>query len=141
LRRLRFSREEIKEVLGILEYWGLDPEAPRGDAELRALVAQMGPKLPRLIKLSCALQPSKARAWHHLLKRSRALRAQEAPRSVRELALNGRQVMAQLQLSPSPRLGQILEALLQRVWAEPELNTFEGLSELLPEIAAQVPER
>ena len=141
LRRLRFSREEIKMVLGILEHWSLDPAAPREDAELRALVAQAGPKLPLLISLRCALTPSQRAPWRRLLERSRSLNAHAAPRSVRELALNGKQVMDQLQLRPSPRLGRILEALLQRVWAEPELNTFEGLSALLPEVAAQMPER
>ena len=53
---------------------------------------------------------------------------------------SGRDVMAITGIRPSPRVGRILEALLERVWADPGLNTPEGLRAAVAEVEVEVDE-
>jgi putative nucleotidyltransferase with HDIG domain len=60
--------------------------------------------------------------------------------STRELALDGNELMAVLGLSPGPRVGAILDALVERVLDDPALNTREQLlaiARALPETVAK----
>lgn len=52
------------------------------------------------------------------------------PLSVRELAVGGRELLAEGIASPGPRVGQLLNALLERVWAEPALHDRARLLDL-----------
>jgi tRNA nucleotidyltransferase (CCA-adding enzyme) len=53
------------------------------------------------------------------------------PLSIRDLALNGDQIMRILNLKPSPKVGEITRALLNLVLAEPEKNTPADLTQFL----------
>ncbi|MEP7027958.1 MAG: HD domain-containing protein [Candidatus Eisenbacteria bacterium] len=59
-----------------------------------------------------------------------AVLAARPPLSTRELALDGRELMTELDLAPGPRVGAILAALVERVLDDPALNTRERLLEL-----------
>jgi len=56
------------------------------------------------------------------------LEAQEAL-SVRDLAVDGNDVMKALDLPPSPKVGEILNQLLEEVLENPRLNTRQRLLE------------
>ena len=51
--------------------------------------------------------------------------------SVRELAIDGKDVMRELSIKPSRRVGEILEGLLERVVEDPALNEREALLALV----------
>jgi len=57
--------------------------------------------------------------------------AEDAALQVKDLALDGADVMRILAIPPSRRVGQILEWLLEKVLDDPSLNTEEKLAELL----------
>ena len=57
---------------------------------------------------------------------------------VRDLAIGGKDVMEALAICPSPRVGQVLAGLLDRVLEEPSLNTRQGLLNLLPEVVREI---
>jgi hypothetical protein len=50
--------------------------------------------------------------------------------SLRDLAIDGNDVMRELDIPRGPKVGQILDALFERVLDEPALNTREKLIEL-----------
>jgi tRNA nucleotidyltransferase (CCA-adding enzyme) len=50
--------------------------------------------------------------------------------SLKDLAIDGNDVMRELGIPQGPQVGQILSALFERVLDEPELNTREKLLEL-----------
>jgi tRNA nucleotidyltransferase (CCA-adding enzyme) len=50
--------------------------------------------------------------------------------SPRDLAIDGNDVMRELNIPSSPEVGRILDALFERVLDEPALNTREKLIEL-----------
>lgn len=53
------------------------------------------------------------------------------PVEIKDLAINGKEIMEIMHIKPGKEIGQILSYLLERVIAEPELNTKEKLIELL----------
>ncbi|HAH96537.1 MAG TPA: polynucleotide adenylyltransferase [Firmicutes bacterium] len=60
---------------------------------------------------------------------------QQAPLSLDRLAVNGDQIMKALGLPRGPLVGEILEQLLDRVLADPELNTEKALLAMARTIA------
>ena len=54
--------------------------------------------------------------------------------SLKDLAIDGNDVMKELGIAPSPEVGRILNELFERVTEEPKLNTREKLLELAREI-------
>jgi poly(A) polymerase/tRNA nucleotidyltransferase (CCA-adding enzyme) len=50
--------------------------------------------------------------------------------SLRDLKVDGNDIMKELDIPPGPRVGQILNALFERVLDEPQLNSREKLIEL-----------
>ena len=58
----------------------------------------------------------------------------DAALTVKDLAVGGRDVMQALAIPPGPTVGQVLEALLERVLDDPSLNTPERLLALAREI-------
>jgi hypothetical protein len=62
--------------------------------------------------------------------------AEGAAFHVRDLRVNGRDLMTELGMKPGPQLGKVLEALLELVLAEPSLNEREALLKAAREIVA-----
>lgn len=145
MRRLKYSTDERRRLVHLLRYRDLDPAAERSDAEIRALVAEVEAWPGALASVEAyrsALARTASpewRAWQALAARIEALGARHAPRSPRDLSLDGKAVMRLLDLRPSRRVGLILDALLWRVWADPALDTPERLAAILPDVAAAVP--
>ena len=54
--------------------------------------------------------------------------------SLKDLAIDGNDVMAELGIPPGPRVGRILDELFERVTDDPSLNTRERLLEVVREM-------
>jgi tRNA nucleotidyltransferase (CCA-adding enzyme) len=54
--------------------------------------------------------------------------------SLRDLAINGTDVMTELHIPPGPTVGRVLSELFERVTEDPALNTRERLLALAREI-------
>lgn len=67
----------------------------------------------------------------HLEQQLAEVLAEASAFTVRDLALDGHQVMAILKIGPGPAVGRALAYLLDRVLEDPSLNTPEQLTELL----------
>jgi len=61
------------------------------------------------------------------------------PLSARELAVNGNDIMSALSIAPGPRVGAVLDALLERVLDDPALNEPDLLLALARELAPSLP--
>jgi hypothetical protein len=53
--------------------------------------------------------------------------------SARDLVVNGQDVMRELEIKPSRRVGELLESLLEKVVDDPSLNERETLLRLIRE--------
>jgi tRNA nucleotidyltransferase (CCA-adding enzyme) len=64
--------------------------------------------------------------------------AEDAVMKVKDLAINGGDVMRKLAVPPSRIVGEVLEKLLERVIDDPSLNTRHALEALVPEVAKEL---
>jgi tRNA nucleotidyltransferase (CCA-adding enzyme) len=71
--------------------------------------------------------PTDVTEWVRLARRLRVLTHGSTAFTVKELAVNGRDLMRELGLKPGPQVGALLNHLLDRVLDEPELNRAETL--------------
>jgi hypothetical protein len=62
----------------------------------------------------------------------------EAALKITDLAIGGADVMRILQCKPGPIVGEVLRRLLERVLDDAQLNSYEKLEPLVPEIAREV---
>ncbi|WP_244082272.1 CCA tRNA nucleotidyltransferase [Desulforhabdus sp. TSK] len=134
MKRWRMSRKQIQEVNLLLNNL-LPPNAVRwGDVSLRRLMAEVGhERLEDLLDLSHAhlLSRGRSKGLMHAFEvlRSKILRevALHPPLHIGDLEVKGEDVMRVLHLKPGPVVGEILQAVLQRVLQDPQFNRREAL--------------
>jgi len=139
MTRLRFSNSATERVAGGVA-GGAWPPSPSDGAHLRRWLARVGPRqLPHAVRIwgararASVLMGGDPRAVDEVATVCRRLRAElesGTPIEVDDLALNGRDLI-QMGRRPGPLFGEILDALLQRVLDDPELNQREALAELV----------
>lgn len=113
------------------------------DGTVRRFVRRIGPELvPYLFALREADIAShgegedRERETRDLRARIAKVAADDAALRVTDLALDGKAVMTILDIPPSRRVGEVLDALLERVLDDPALNTRETLERLVREMDA-----
>jgi tRNA nucleotidyltransferase (CCA-adding enzyme) len=129
LDRLRWRRDERDRIVSLVRnhMYGYVPDW--SDAAVRRFIAKVGPEaLPDLFLLREADNLGSGRARDAGdLDEIRARVAKELDAGVvldrRGLAIDGDDLQRELGIPPGPRLGTILDALLDRVIADPAVNT------------------
>jgi tRNA nucleotidyltransferase (CCA-adding enzyme) len=115
------------------------------DGTIRRFVRRVGvDELPALLALREAdvagrgfgEDPSKETV--ELRRRVAEVASADAALTVKDLAIDGRDVMQLLAVPPGRVIGTVLEALLERVLDDPGLNSREVLSGLVPSVAAEL---
>jgi tRNA nucleotidyltransferase (CCA-adding enzyme) len=141
MMRLRFSNELTSRVSLMVANHMFDYKRELSDRAIRRFIKKVGAdNVDDLITLRKA--DDVAHGWeqdrgdrierfrkriHSQMRRSPAL-------TISDLALNGHDVMAITGLPPGPRVGQILDRLLEAVIESPEHNQRETLIEMLKNI-------
>ena len=141
LRRWRFDKDTVTRVTHLVRnhmFWYQSEWTP---SAVRRFVRKVGlENIPALFALRKADNiGSGARSprmyalealWERVQEEIRAASAF----SLKDLAIDGNDVMAALGIPPGPRVGRILDELFERVTDDPKLNTRERLLELTREI-------
>jgi putative nucleotidyltransferase with HDIG domain len=147
LERLRFPRAERDAIVHLVREHLFEYRPEWTDAAVRRFVRRVGEAaLPDLFTLRAADAAgtradgapdlSNLAAFRERIER---VLSAKPPLSTRELALNGNDLMAALAISPGPRVGALLDALVERVLDDPELNTRPALLALARELAPGLP--
>jgi len=112
------------------------------DGTVRRFVKRVGPDLvPLLFALREADIASRGQGedreaeTRELRARIAKVASEDAALRVTDLAIDGKDVMRILGIAPGRRVGEVLEALLEKVLDEPELNQRETLEQLVRESA------
>jgi putative nucleotidyltransferase with HDIG domain len=134
LERLRFGKNIIEKI-GLLiraHMFNYDPDVVT-DASVRRLVAKVGPEnIRELVQLREADRigsgvpkavPYKLR--HFMFRVEKVLRQ---PISLKQLKINGDDIMEILKIQPGPKVGMILNALFEEVLDDPKKNKREYLA-------------
>ncbi len=137
LARLKFSNDERAKIVALIRHHLICYDETWSDAAVRRWVRRVGPELaPDLYEIGFADARGKGRdasadihAIEQLRERVEALIAAGAALSARDLALNGKDLMAELAIAPGRIIGVILEKLVEVVTDDPSANTRERLLE------------
>ena len=79
---------------------------------------------------------AKKTSWRLEEMKQRMVEQLHQPLEIRDLAINGHDLMEQLDMKPGPELGTVLQHLFEQVLENPELNTKDQLLKLAQEIQA-----
>jgi poly(A) polymerase/tRNA nucleotidyltransferase (CCA-adding enzyme) len=136
MERLKFSRDRTDRVAHLVRHHMFDYRPEWSDAAVRRFIRSVGvDSIADLFDLRIAdnigngLKTGFPHYLGELRARVEAVLAAEEALSVRDLAIDGQDVMRALNLNPGPRVGEILEHLLEEVLENPALNRREALLE------------
>jgi tRNA nucleotidyltransferase (CCA-adding enzyme) len=137
LSRLRFSKEECSRVEALVLHHIVAYDGSWSDAAIRRWMRRVNPELVTdilaLNRADVRAKGSDATAeldrLAELERRVAGVIAECSALSVRELRVNGHDLMRELGLAPGPELGRILRELLELVTEEPALNERDLLLE------------
>src|SRR5438067_8474193 len=143
LRRWRFDKETIAQVTHLSRNHMFWYQTEWTGSAVRRFVRKVGlENIPALFALRRADNiGSGARSprmyalealWERMQEEIRAASAF----SLKDLLIDGNDVMKELGIPPGPRVGEILNELFERVTDDPKLNTREHLLELARELGA-----
>ena len=134
LEELRFSNASRERIVHLVREHMFDYREQWSDAAVRRFVRRVGPEaIADLFDLRMAdslgnglKQPDTGRLAA-LARRVDRMLASAAALDIRDLAVDGRDVMRVLGLPSGPEVGRVLERLLEEVLEDPSLNTTERL--------------
>lgn len=130
LRRMKFSIVNVKRIVALLHHkrpaYGHDWTDARVRRWLRAVTPE---HLADVCALATALADDDVAkdGIARLAERARAMVDAGVALETRDLAIGGKELMVELGLKPSKRLGEILAALLEGVLDDPSLNEPRAL--------------
>ncbi|MFA4906120.1 MAG: HD domain-containing protein [Candidatus Margulisiibacteriota bacterium] len=140
LRRLRFSNEHIEKVGILIANHMFNYQTSWSDAAVRRFIRRVGlDNLPDLFALRMADTRGMEREidsgyLEELQLRIDKILAEENALHVKDLKVDGGDVMRELDIPPGPKVGKVLEALLEKVLDDPALNEREKLLRLIREL-------
>jgi tRNA nucleotidyltransferase (CCA-adding enzyme) len=139
LKNLKFSTEEIKYIINLIDMHMVSLElSPRGVRKLFVNLHKRNMKWKDLIQLRISDRSgnlknnnySREKIKEYVLNIYKELNKKPSF-SVKDLAINGNDVMKMLDLNPGPRVGKVLNDLFNKVIEDPSLNTIEQLCSIV----------
>jgi poly(A) polymerase/tRNA nucleotidyltransferase (CCA-adding enzyme) len=141
LKRLHFTNKDAEKIVILVRYhlfyYNVDEVK---EASIRRLIKNVGKEnMEDLLKIRMAdrigsgcpkAEPYKLRHLKYMIDKVSA-----DPISVKMLKINGTDVMDILKIQPSPKIGQILDILLEEVLKDPKNNTKKYLKDKLKELS------
>ena len=142
LRGWHVGREPAEEIAGLIRQHMFAYDPGWSDAAVRRFIAKVGrARLDDLLALREADNlgsgvPADAGALTSLRERVAAELAADVVLDLSELAVDGDDLLAELDVLPGPVIGRILQGLLERVVVDPALNRRSTLLALAREMAS-----
>ena len=142
MARLRFRSELTQRVSHLVRHHMIGYSPQWTDSAVRRLIQRVGPEAIHdllLFRKADLLAHGKGDEQMELLDELKGrvetiLNQGKLVACTRDLAINGHTVMRVLKIPPGPRVGKVLNHLMQLVTEHPELNTQEQLVQHLQEI-------
>jgi len=141
-KRLRLSNKDLDKLFRLVRWHMFTASEMQTDSAVRRLIRNVTPEyLQDMIDLRRADRVgsgAKKTSWRWELLKKRFVEVQKQPFSVKDLKVNGNDVMKILEIKPSRRVGEILDNLFAQVEIDPKLNDREILISKIKEIAASL---
>jgi poly(A) polymerase/tRNA nucleotidyltransferase (CCA-adding enzyme) len=130
-KRLRLSNEQRQRLFTLVRHHMFYYQPHHTDAAIRRLIKRVG--LENIDDILALREGdrlgsgARKTSWRLEELKERIVKQLNQPMSVTDLAIDGNDLMEELNIEPSPILGKILNALLEKVLENPDLNTREKL--------------
>ena len=144
LGRLRFSKNQTEKIIRLVRYHGFvyDPEITTDAAMRRLLIKVSKDNISELAQVREADRIGSGcpkavpfRLRHFLFKIEKINQQLEGKEpSLKMLKINGNDIMEILKIKPGPKIGMLLNILLEEILDEPEKNKKEYLEKKLKEL-------
>lgn len=132
-KRLRLSNKELEQLFILVRWHMFTVEDTQTDKAVRRFIRNVTPEyLEEMISLRRSDRlgsGAKESSWRWELFKKRLVEVQKQPFTVKDLKVNGLDVMEILNIKPSRQVGEILDKLFAEVEEKPELNVREILLE------------
>ena len=147
LERLKFPKKFIEKVVLLVRYHLFYYNVEEvSESSVRRLVRNVGPEnMDDLLEVRIADRKGSGvpKAEPYKLRHLRAIieKVSRDPISVKMLKINGDDLMKMLKINPGPKIGYILNILLDEVLDEPKKNTKDYLSERALQLNDESPDK
>lgn len=132
-KRLKLSKEDLQQLFILVRWHMFSVSEMQTDKAVRRFIKNVTvPYLEEMIALRRGDRlgsGSKETSWRWELFKKRLIEVQKQPFSVKDLKVNGQDVMEMLKIKPSRKVGEVLDALFAQVEEDPRLNEREVLLE------------
>ncbi|MDD2482919.1 MAG: HD domain-containing protein [Candidatus Shapirobacteria bacterium] len=130
-KRLRLSNKELEQLFKLVRWHMFTTEATQTDKAVRRFIRNVTlDYIDEMIALRRADRlgsGAKESSWRWELFKERIVEVQKQPFCIKDLKINGKDVMDILKIKPSRKVGEVLTAIFKEVEEKPELNEREIL--------------
>lgn len=137
-KRLRLSKNELEQLFILVRWHMFTVEDTQTDKAVRRFIRNVTPQyLEEMIALRRSDRlgsGAKESSWRWELFKKRLIEVQKQPFSVKDLKVNGLDVMEILKIKPSRKVGEVLDKIFAEVEEKPELNVREILLKKINEL-------
>lgn len=137
-QRLHLSKKEREKLVTLVRYHMFTVSETQTDSAIRRFIRNVGIEhMYDALDLRVADRlgsGAKLTSWRTELFKKRLEEVQHEPFAVKDLKINGKDVMEQLSLKPGPQVGEILDSLFAEVFAGTLKNERETLLARLKEL-------
>lgn len=134
-KRLRLSNKELDQLFRLVRWHMFTASEILTDSAVRRFIRNVTPEyLEEMIALRRADRVgsgAKETSWRWELFKKRLIEVQKQPFAVKDLKIDGHDVMGVLRIKPGRKVGDVLAAIFAEVEKEPKLNEREVLLEKL----------
>ena len=138
-QRLHFSKADREKLYMLVRWHMFSVSEFLTDAAIRRFIRRVGPEnTTDMLDLRTADRLGsgvKETSWRHEEFKKRIIQVQAHTPSVKDLKVNGRDVMKVLGIGPGPKVGQILDQLFEEIMETPSKNDREYLLKKVKELA------
>ena len=133
--RLRFSNKEKEKLITLVRWHQFTVDERQTDSAIRRFIKNVGiENIPDMLALRTGDRlggGARETSWRLEEFKRRLLEVQKQPFSIRDLKIDGNDVMQILKIKPGPKVGNILEKLFEKVVAKEIPNEKSKLLEKL----------
>jgi tRNA nucleotidyltransferase (CCA-adding enzyme) len=117
--RFRFSNKEFDKFIKLVRWHQFTVDENQTDSAIRRILRNVGPEyMEEMLALRVADRlggGARETSWRLEEFKARLVEVQKQPFSVRDLKIDGKDVMKELSLDPGPKVGEVLEKLFEKV--------------------------
>lgn len=137
-KRLKLSNKELDMLFKLVRWHMFSSSEKITDKAVRRFIRRVGVELvDEMIALRRADRigsGARESSWRWELFKKRVVEVQKQPFSIKDLKVNGEDVMKILKIKPSRKVGEVLEALFAQVEEDPKLNKRPVLLKKIKEL-------